>query len=127
MIPDKYLPIGTIVMLKGGKKRVMICGFLSINQDTPEKVYDYSGCLYPEGVISTNQTLLFDHSQIEMVYHMGLIDDEEKNFKQKLVQIANLARLRNNSDVKKSLSDNPTIDDKVQRVDQPIDIMPDES
>ena len=116
MIPDKYLPIGTIVMLKGGKKRVMICGFLSINQDTPEKVYDYSGCLYPEGVISTNQTLLF-----------GLIDDEEKNFKQKLVQIANLARLRNNSDVKKSLSDNPTIDDKVQRVDQPIDIMPDES
>ena len=89
MIEEKYLPIGTVVMLKGGKKRAMITGFCAISQDNQDKIYDYSGCLYPEGFISSNQTLLFDHEQIEKVYHMGLIDDEEKNFKIKLKELLN--------------------------------------
>ena len=89
MIEDKYLPIGTVVMLKGGKKRAMITGFCAISEDNKDKIYDYSGCLYPEGFISSNQTLLFDHEQIDKVYHMGLIDDEEKNFKIKLKELLN--------------------------------------
>lgn len=87
MIPEKYLPIGTVVILKNGKKRTMITGFCAISQDNPEKVYDYSGCIYPEGFISSNQTLLFDHNQIEKVFYMGLIDEEETNFKKKLKEI----------------------------------------
>jgi hypothetical protein len=81
---DKFLPIGTVVMLKGGKKRAMITGFCSIADDNKEKMYDYSGCIYPEGYLSSNQVCLFDHSQIEKVYYLGLIDDEEKLFKAKL-------------------------------------------
>lgn len=81
---EKYLPVGTVVMLKGGKKRAMITGFCSISGDDKSKIYDYSGCLYPEGFISSNQTLLFNHNQIDKVYHVGLIDEEEKEFKQKL-------------------------------------------
>lgn len=81
---EKYLPIGTVVMLKGGKKRAMITGFCSISGEDKSKVYDYSGCLYPEGFISSNQTLLFDHDKIDKIYHLGLVDDEEKQFKQKL-------------------------------------------
>ena len=45
---EKYLPIGTVVMLKGGEKRAMITGFCSVSEDDPEKIYDYNGCLYPE-------------------------------------------------------------------------------
>ena len=89
MIEEKYLPIGTVVMLKGGKKRAMITGFCAISEDNKDKIYDYSGCLYPEGFISSNQTLLFNHEQIDKVYHMGLIDDEEKNFKIKLKELLN--------------------------------------
>lgn len=89
MIEEKYLPIGTVVMLKEGKKRAMITGFCAISEDNKDKIYDYSGCLYPEGFISSNQTLLFDHEQIDKVYHMGLIDDEEKNFKIKLKELLN--------------------------------------
>ena len=89
MIEEKYLPIGTVVMPKGGKKRAMITGFCAISEDNKDKIYDYSGCLYPEGFISSNQTLLFDHEQIDKVYHMGLIDDEEKNFKIKLKELLN--------------------------------------
>lgn len=86
---EKYLPIGTVVMLKNGKKRAMITGFCSISGDDKTKVFDYSGCLYPEGFISSNQTLLFNHEQIEKIYYLGLIDEEEKQFKQKLNEMIN--------------------------------------
>ena len=79
---EKYLPIGTVVMLKGGTKRVMITGFCAIAENEKDKVWDYSGCMYPEGFLSSKQTCLFNHDQIEHIYYMGLIDDEEKNFKE---------------------------------------------
>lgn len=84
---DKYLPIGTIVLLKGGKKRAMITGFCSVAQENQEKIYDYSGCVYPEGYLSSNQVCLFDHDQIEKIFFVGYEDDEEKIFKDKLNKI----------------------------------------
>ena len=83
-IGEKYLPIGTVVMLKGGSKRVMIAGFCAMAEEAGDKVYDYSGCIYPEGFISSTQTCLFDHEQIEKVYFKGLVDEEEVSFKKKL-------------------------------------------
>ena len=79
---QKYLPIGTVVMLKGATKRIMITGFCTAGSD--DVVWDYSGCLYPEGILNANQIALFNHSQIEKVYHLGLVDDEEENFKEQL-------------------------------------------
>ena len=81
---EKFLPIGTIVMLKGGKKRLMITGFCIIPESEKGKMYDYCGCLYPEGIISTDQIAVFNHDQIERVYNNAYIDEEEKTFKQKL-------------------------------------------
>lgn len=81
---EKYLPIGTVVLLKGGTKKVMITGFCSVADNDKNKTYDYSGCLYPEGFLSSNQTLLFDHSQIDKLYFIGYQNAEEKEFKEKL-------------------------------------------
>ena len=87
---SKFLPIGTVVMLKEGKKRVMITGFLSMaGEEKKQKVYDYSGCIYPEGFLSSNQVCLFNHEQIETVYFKGFVDEEETNFKNKLNELAN--------------------------------------
>ena len=87
-IPRKFLPIGTVVLLKGATKRVMITGFCSVEESNPEKVWDYSGCMYPEGFLSSSQTCLFDHKQIEKIYHLGLAeDDEEKEFKKNLKKV----------------------------------------
>ena len=72
----KYLPIGTVVLLKGGQKRLMITGFCSIPKEDRTKMFDYMGCLYPEGV--------FNHNQIEKIYFVGYKDEEEKQFKEKL-------------------------------------------
>ena len=84
---EKFLPIGTVVMLEGGTKRVMISGFCPINQKD-KKMWDYSGCMYPEGFLSSKQTCLFNHDQIKEVYYLGLAEDEEeKAFKIKLNKI----------------------------------------
>jgi len=86
-IGEKYLPVGTVVLLRNGTKRVMINGFCTMDASKPDKVYDYSGVLFPEGSLSSDQTLLFDHEQIVRVDHVGLVDQEEKDFKVKLAQI----------------------------------------
>ena len=62
----KYLPIGSVVLMKDAKKRVMITGYAVTSPETGNKVWDYIGCLYPEGVISPEKNLLFDHNQINI-------------------------------------------------------------
>ena len=42
-----------------------------------EKVFDYLGCLYPEGALNSKDVVLFDHEQIQMVYFIGFQDLEE--------------------------------------------------
>lgn len=81
---DKYLPIGTVVLLKGATKRLMINGYCS-SQPNDDTVYDYVGCLFPEGNIVGDEVALFNHDQIGEISHMGLVDDEfntlDKNIK----------------------------------------------
>ena len=85
---EKFLPIGTVVMLNGGTKRVMISGFCAIEGGDKSKIWDYSGCMYPEGFMDSSKTCLFNHEQIEKIYHLGLADDkEEKSFKTKLNEL----------------------------------------
>ena len=86
-IKEKYLPVGTVVLLANGTKRVMINGFCTMDANNPDRIFDYSGVLFPEGSLSSDQTLLFDHNQIVRVDHMGLEDEEEKSFKVKLKEI----------------------------------------
>jgi hypothetical protein len=97
-IKEKYLPIGTVVLLKGGRKRAMITGFCSVAQENQEKIYDYSGCVYPEGYLSSNQVCLFDHDQIDKVFFYGYEDEEEKLFKEKLNRIVNTIEQDNAAD-----------------------------
>lgn len=86
-IKEKYLPVGTVVLLQNGTKRVMINGFCTMDANNPNRIFDYSGVLFPEGSLSSDQTLLFDHNQIVRVDHMGLEDEEERTFKVKLKEI----------------------------------------
>ena len=84
---EKYLPVGSVVLLKEGTKRVMINGFCTMDAKNPEKIYDYSGVLFPEGSLSSDQALLFDHEQIARIDYLGLQDEEEKEFKIQLNQL----------------------------------------
>ncbi|MDO4555388.1 MAG: DUF4176 domain-containing protein [Lachnospiraceae bacterium] len=75
-----YLPIGSVVLLKGAEKRIMICGRLQAEVESG-KLFDYSGCLYPEGILSPKDMFLFNHADIETVYFIGFQDPEELAFK----------------------------------------------
>lgn len=96
---EKYLPIGSVVMLEGGSKRLMITGFCAISPEKKEEVYDYVGCLYPEGMFSSNQNALFNHEQIKQIYCLGYSDEEEKVFKNKLKDALSEANKSNNIDI----------------------------
>ena len=82
---EKFLPVGSVVLLKGASKRLMITGFCSMDSSEENaELFDYSGCLYPEGVLSTDETALFNHDQIERIDFVGFSDAEDKSFKIKL-------------------------------------------
>ena len=87
-LKEKYLPVGTVVLLKGGKKRVMITGFCVVSPEVEKKIFDYCGCIYPEGYLNSTQNCLFNHDQIDKIYHVGLVDDEELKFKNQLKSLA---------------------------------------
>lgn len=86
---EKFLPVGSVVLLEGATKRLMITGFCTMDAENQSVIYDYCGCLYPEGLISSEETALFNHDQIEKVYHVGFSDEEEVTFKQKLNELIN--------------------------------------
>lgn len=79
------LPIGTVVLLKGGKKRVMIFGVKQTDQSSG-KEYDYISVLYPEGNLGEEGQYLFDHSDIDEIYFRGCEDEDREVF------IENLSR-----------------------------------
>lgn len=85
---EKYLPIGSVVLLKEAKKRVMVTGFVAQSQETGNKIFDYMGCLYPEGIISSEQNLLFNHEQIDKIFYLGYSDEEWIQVHSKLKEVA---------------------------------------
>ena len=88
---EKFLPIGSVVLLKGGKKKLMITGYCMKTEEEPDKIYDYNGCLFPEGEINSKITSVFDHKQIEKVFFKGYESEETEEFfktiKAKLAEI----------------------------------------
>ena len=80
---NKYLPIGTVVLLEEAQKALMIYGRQQRDTGTG-KTYDYVACLYPEGNISKEHTYLFNGDKIAQVLHMGLDNEENKELTTKL-------------------------------------------
>lgn len=77
------LPLGSVVLLKDSNKRIMIVGRVQKNAATG-KVWDYSACLYPEGILDPDKLYLFNHEQILAIYSLGYQDSDEFRF-QKII------------------------------------------
>ena len=72
---EKYLPIGSIVNLKSSDKKIMIIGYYSVEYNDMIEVYDYIGCLYPEGLLLKNNLISFNHEDITTCLFKGYKDD----------------------------------------------------
>ena len=81
---DKYLTLGSVVMLKGGKKAVMVIGYFPIPKDDQSKMYDYMACLFPEGVLDTDKNIVFNNDDVDQVIFRGLDNEESSTFTEKL-------------------------------------------
>ena len=84
----EYLPIGSVVTLKNGTKKVMICG--RVQRETKQgRIYDYCACQYPEGMIDSRSVYLFDQEDIGCIYYVGMQDSEEFRFRAKMEEELN--------------------------------------
>jgi len=74
----EFLPLGSIVQLKGVVKKIMIIARGAFAVVKGEKRYfDYGACTYPEGVIG-DALLYFQHKDIQKVVYRGYEDEDEK-------------------------------------------------
>jgi hypothetical protein len=83
--PEEFLPVGSVVMLNGGNKRVMICGRIQAQAGT-DVIYDYSACYYPEGILDPKSMFFFNRGDIETVYFRGYEDQEELDYRHEVLE-----------------------------------------
>ena len=95
-IPEKYLPLGTVVVLNGGQKELMIMSYCILptgeaydkagKVDVKGKMFDYGACAYPEGMITSDQLFAFNHENITKIVAMGYQSDKQKELSEFLVK-----------------------------------------
>ena len=81
----QLLPIGSVVLLKGGRKKGMIYGVKQTDKSSGIE-YDYISVLYPEGNMGEAGQFLFNHSDIDEIYFRGCEDEERDRFIDKLAR-----------------------------------------
>lgn len=74
----ELLPIGSVVLLEGGEKKLMIFG---VKQTANDEEYDYIGVIYPEGNLGDDAgQFFFQHKDIKEIVFRGYEDEERENF-----------------------------------------------
>lgn len=91
----ELLPIGSVVCLKGGEKRLMVVGRVTGSSDAV--VHDYSAVLYPEGLQGSSSLYFFDDASIDCVYSVGYQDEEEAAFKERVLSRLGKLEVRDGS------------------------------
>jgi hypothetical protein len=74
------LPIGSIVYLNEGTSKLMILNRGPIIElEGEQKMFDYSACVYPQGLIA-DSVLYFNEENIDEVIFEGFKDSDEDRF-----------------------------------------------
>ncbi|EJQ13178.1 DUF4176 domain-containing protein [Bacillus cereus] len=82
---SQLFPIGSIVILKEGTKKLMIFGRKQQVETDEVRKFDYMGCPYPEGYMNPDFTYLFNHDDIQAVVSTGYEDQEERTFQENVL------------------------------------------
>lgn len=88
---EKYLPLGSIVIINGTVRKLIIVGRALMQKVNDERRYfDYACCTYPEGLIS-DQAIYINHEDIDEVIFTGFSDDDDvrmqKNIKEQVEKL----------------------------------------
>lgn len=75
----KFLPLGSVVLLKGGtQKLVIVARGLTLKNNEKLFFFEYGGVLYPDGLIN-DQLAYFNHDNISKVIFEGFSDVDDEN------------------------------------------------
>ncbi len=80
-----YYPIGTVVLLQGAMRPIMIYGRRQL-QLPAKKKWDYVACLYPEGNLGEQGNIFFQQEDIAQVLYLGWVSEYEQQMQQILQQ-----------------------------------------
>ena len=74
----ELLPIGSVVLLKGGIKKIMVTGIKPVSKDDDgtEQEYDYIGVIYPEGYLFRGYE---NPKRVEFIEYMEGVYSKEKD------------------------------------------------
>lgn len=113
---EKYLPIGSIVKLKNNDNEIMIVGYYSVEYNDMVEIYDYLGCLYPEGLLLKNDFISFNHEDIVNCLFKGFENEKFVAMKKKFLndgieeiseENSSLDIRKNNDDILEIVEDSP--------------------
>lgn len=76
----ELLPLGSVVTLREGSKRIMIAGRMQKEKNSGEW-FDYAAVLWPEGLIRSDRIFLFNREDIRLIHFIGLQDQQEFEFR----------------------------------------------
>lgn len=77
---DEWLPIGSVVKVRGYKRSFMVLGRAVLN-DSDSRYYDYCACLYPDGYMG-GTLYFFNQDLIAQVESEGYEDAYEKLYRE---------------------------------------------
>lgn len=95
---DEFLPVGTIIKLKGTDKLAMIVSHCIIPTDkiynkdgevdaNSVLYYEYGICDYPEGLKRTNFMYAINHDKIERIIYIGFQNAKYSEYKEQLKEL----------------------------------------
>lgn len=87
MVIDNILPIGTVVQLKNYDVRVIIAGYCSVTEKSPDYTWDYSGFVFPIGYLGEDSIVSFDTEEIQQIITYGFQDEEQIRYMEDLKQV----------------------------------------
>ncbi|MGR9049155.1 DUF4176 domain-containing protein [Halobacillus faecis] len=82
---EHLLPVGTVVIVEFINQAVMIYGRKQEQlSEEGNKLWDYVACPYPQGHISEESNVFFNHKQIREIIYRGLETEGELELREKL-------------------------------------------
>lgn len=81
---SELLPLGSVVDIEGAQG-VLVVGRVA-SKAGEDKVYDYIGVPYPEGLGDTDEMLFFDQDDIDSIDFIGCKNNIEMDFRENVLE-----------------------------------------
>lgn len=89
-----FLPLGSLVLLYGGKKKIMIISrAIAMNLKGENVYFEYGGCMYPEGLLG-DEVVFFNNEDIAEIFAKGSVDAEEQRMVDNLNLVISMGEFR---------------------------------